>query len=95
MGFGAPGSNVRPPSADGRHDVQLLSNLLKRGDFWEPVERVNYSLFVGHGQKIPLRGSKGKRRVATPNRLLKNPLFDEIRLCKDISKNGYFNRLLV
>ncbi|MEO6338364.1 MAG: hypothetical protein ABIP71_16275 [Verrucomicrobiota bacterium] len=60
MGLGAPGGDVRTSAADGRHDVQLLGNLLKRGDFWEPVERVDYSLFVGHGQKIPLGGSEGK-----------------------------------
>ncbi len=67
MGLGAPGSDVRTSAGNGRHDVKLLCNLLKRGNFWEPVERVDHSLLVGHGQKIPPGGSEGKKRLAKAN----------------------------
>ena len=67
MALGTASGDVGASAPDGRHDVQLFGNLFERGDFREPVESVDYGLLVGHGKRLPLRGSEGKRRVATPN----------------------------
>ena len=53
MALRATGSNVGAAAPNGRHDVQLLGNLLKRGSFGEPIEGVDYGLLVGHGSKLP------------------------------------------
>ena len=54
MGLGASGGDILPPTPNRRHEMQFLGNLIQRGVFGEPLERVHYRLLVGHGENLHL-----------------------------------------
>lgn len=57
--------DIASSTSDGRHDMQLLGDLLKCRNFREPVEGVDYGLLVGHGGRLPFYSSERKSRAAT------------------------------
>ena len=46
--LGVAGGNVRPSTPDGRHDAQLLSDILERGVLRESLESIYHRLLICH-----------------------------------------------
>lgn len=66
MAPGPSGGDVGASPPDGCHQLQLFSNLLQSRDFREPLERVEYGLFVSHTRRLRFSGAERKRPGVKP-----------------------------